>query len=90
MVILLYIICSQIPIFGAFRPDNADPLYWLRMIMASNRGTLMELGIGPLVTASMIMQLLSGTKIISIDQNDKDERKKFKCVEKCKHIYLHR
>jgi preprotein translocase subunit SecY len=58
------------------------------MIMASNRGTLMELGIGPLVTASMIMQLLSGTKIISIDQNDKDERKKFKCVEKCKTIYI--
>jgi hypothetical protein len=48
----------------------------------------MELGIGPLVTASMIMQLLSGTKIISIDQNDKDERKKFKCVEKCKSIFI--
>ena len=44
----------------------------------------MELGIGPLVTASMIMQLLSGTKIISIDQNDKEERKKFKTAERCK------
>jgi len=35
--------------------------------MASNRGTLMELGISPLVTASMVMQLLAGTKIIDVD-----------------------
>lgn len=37
--------------------DSADPFYWLRVIMASNRGTLMELGISPIVTSSMIMQV---------------------------------
>jgi protein transport protein SEC61 subunit alpha len=44
-----------------------DPMYWTRVIMASNRGTLMELGIGPIVTAGMIMQLLVGAKIIKVD-----------------------
>lgn len=29
----------------------ADPLYWMRVILASNRGTLMELGISPIVTS---------------------------------------
>lgn len=28
-----------------------DPLYWMRVILASNRGTLMELGISPIVTS---------------------------------------
>ena len=37
--------------------DSADPFYWMRVIMASNRGTLMELGITPIVTSSLIMQV---------------------------------
>jgi len=39
----------------------------MRVILASNRGTLMELGISPMVTASMIMQLLAGSKLIDVD-----------------------
>lgn len=31
--------------------ELADPLYWMRVILASNRGTLMELGISPIVTS---------------------------------------
>ncbi len=47
----------QIPLFGIMSSDSADPFYWLRVIMASNRGTLMELGISPIVTSSLIMQV---------------------------------
>jgi protein transport protein SEC61 subunit alpha len=39
----------------------------MRVILASNRGTLMELGISPTVTAGMVMQLLAGAKIIEVD-----------------------
>jgi protein transport protein SEC61 subunit alpha len=39
----------------------------MRHILASNRGTLMELGIHPYVTAGMVMQLLAGAKILEID-----------------------
>lgn len=49
-------------------------MYWTRVIMASNRGTLMELGIGPIVTAGMIVQLLVGAKIIKVDQKNKEDK----------------
>ena len=39
----------------------------MRVILASNKGTLMELGISPVVTAGMVMQLLAGTKLIDVD-----------------------
>jgi len=39
----------------------------LRAILASNKGTLMELGISPAVTAGMVMQLLTGAKLIDIN-----------------------
>jgi len=37
----------------------------------------MELGISPTVTAGMVMQLLAGTKILDLDQSDKDEKALF-------------
>ena len=50
--------------------------------IASNRGTLMELGISPIVTSGMIMQLLAGLKIIQVDQNDKRDRELFSGAQK--------
>lgn len=34
---------SQVPLYGIVSSDSSDPLFILRMILASNRGTLMEL-----------------------------------------------
>lgn len=62
--------------------DSADPFYWMRVILASNRGTLMELGISPIVTSGMIMQLLAGTKVIEVDQGLKEDRALFQGAQK--------
>merc|ERR1712048_1014612 len=44
----------------------------MRVIMASNRGTLMELGISPIVTSGLIMQLLAGAKILEVGDTPRD------------------
>ena len=62
----------QIPLFGIMSSDSADPFYWIRVILASNRGTLMELGISPIVTSGLIMQLLAGAKLIEVGDTPKD------------------
>lgn len=63
--------------------DSADPFYWIRVILASNRGTLMELGISPIVTSGLIMQLLAGAKIIEVGDTPKD-RALFNGAQKCR------
>jgi protein transport protein SEC61 subunit alpha len=60
-----------------------DPYYWSRVVMASNRGTLMELGISPIVTSGLVMQLLAGSKILDVDQSNKEERALFNGAQKC-------
>jgi len=55
VTLLLYLICCQIPLYGIIKTTGSDPFYWMRVILASNRGTLMELGISPIVTAGMVM-----------------------------------
>ncbi len=43
----------------------------------------MELGISPIVTSGLVMQLLAGSKIIHVDQNLKDDRALFQGAQKC-------
>lgn len=72
ITLFIFLVCCQIPLFGIMSSDSADPFYWMRVIMASNRGTLMELGISPIVTSSLIMQLLAGAKILEVGDTPKD------------------
>jgi preprotein translocase subunit SecY len=83
ITLFLFLICSQIPLYGMRPASDSDPYYWSRVIMASNRGTLMELGISPIVTSGMVMQLLAGSKIVDVDQNNKEEQALFNGVQKC-------
>lgn len=80
--LLIFLVCAQVPLYGIMSSDSSDPLYWLRVIMASNRGTLMELGVTPVVTAGMIMQLLAGAQLIEVDYSLKDDRALFGAAQK--------
>jgi protein transport protein SEC61 subunit alpha len=77
ITLFIYLICCQIPLYGTIKKDGTDPLYWLRVILASNKGTLMELGISPIITSSMIMQLLAGTHLIDVNMGSKNDRELF-------------
>ena len=68
----MILVVRKIPLFGIMSSDSADPFYWQRVILASSRGTLMELGISPIVTSGLIMQLLAGAKIIEVGDTPKD------------------
>ncbi len=54
----------------------------LRYVLASHTGSLMELGIGPIVTAGIIMQLLVGGKIIGLDLTNPEDRALFTGAQK--------
>merc|ERR1712157_406901 len=70
--LFVFLVCCQIPLYGIMANKSADPFYWMRVILASNRGTLMELGISPIVTSGLIMQLLAGAKILEVGDTPRD------------------
>jgi protein transport protein SEC61 subunit alpha len=83
ITLFIFLVCCQIPLYGIKSSDSSDPFYWMRVILASNRGTLMELGISPIVTSGLVMQLLSGAKLIEVDQSVKEDRELFNGAQKC-------
>lgn len=88
ITLLIFLVMSEIPLYGIVSSDSSDPLLWLRMMLASNRGTLMELGISPIVSAGMVFQLLQGTKLILVDMSSKTDREQFQTAQKLFAILL--
>jgi len=82
LTLLIFLVCCQIPLYGIKPTQSSDPFYWMRVLLASNRGTLMELGISPIVTSGLVMQLLAGSKLLEVDQSNKEERALFNGAQK--------
>ncbi|MBY8985866.1 MAG: preprotein translocase subunit SecY [Candidatus Lokiarchaeota archaeon] len=88
VVLIIYLIMSNIPLYGIQIEESTDYFYWLRVILASQRGTLTELGIGPIVTSGLIMQLLLGSRIIKVNMSDPYDRALFSGAQKVLAIFL--
>ncbi|MFX0103997.1 MAG: preprotein translocase subunit SecY [Candidatus Hodarchaeota archaeon] len=88
LVLIIYLILSNIPLYGVSLEQSTDYFYWLRVILASQRGTLTELGIGPIVTAGLIMQLLLGSRIIKVNMADPYDRAMFSGAQKVLSVFL--
>jgi len=88
IALIIYLIMSNIPLYGVNIQETEDYFYWLRVILASQRGTLTELGIGPIVTSGLIMQLLMGSGIIKINMADPYDRSMFTGVQKVLALFL--
>ncbi|TRO46512.1 preprotein translocase subunit SecY [Candidatus Bathyarchaeota archaeon] len=87
LVLIVYLVMTEISLYG-ISGDIQEQFGALRVIFASNRGTLMELGIGPIVTAGLILQLLAGSAIIQCDMSDPQDRGLFTVASKFFSILL--
>ncbi|MDG6989026.1 MAG: preprotein translocase subunit SecY [Nitrososphaerota archaeon] len=75
IALILYLVMAATPLYGltgTAAANNAST--FLRVVFASAQGTLMTLGIGPIVTAGLILQLLVGSDIIKLDMSDSSDR----------------
>ena len=79
--LVIYLIMGQTPLFGATAPEF-DFLEFARVIFASAQGSLVELGIGPIVTGGLLMQLLRGSDILKFDFKNPAERGVFQTATK--------
>ncbi len=81
LALALYLVMSEVPLYG-IGLGGEDPFRYLRVIFASRRGSLMELGIGPIVTAGLIIQLLAGSGMVSADFSNPADRALFTVASK--------
>ena len=82
LVILIgYFVLSNIPLFG-IAANSLSRFEYLAILMGTSFGSIISLGIGPIVMASIILQLLSGAQILNIDTTTEEGKKFFQGMQK--------
>ncbi|MDH4122920.1 MAG: preprotein translocase subunit SecY [Thermoplasmata archaeon] len=82
LILVLYFAMTNIMIYGLETSGNLDLFAQYRAIMAGAQFSLMHLGIGPIVTGSIIMQLFTGAKIIKLNLKDSDDKAMYQGTQK--------
>jgi preprotein translocase subunit SecY len=81
LVLIIYFMMTNVMIYG-LSDSTLDIFSSFRAIMAGASGSIMHLGIGPIVTGSIIMQLFAGAKIIQLDLQDSNDKQLYQGVQK--------
>jgi preprotein translocase subunit SecY len=68
-VLVLYFFLTNIYLYGV-NIGGQDAFGQFRSILAGGQGTVLQLGIGPIVTASIVLQLLGGADLLGLDTDD--------------------
>ena len=71
IVLLLYLFLASVPLFG-ITSKSAEYFKTLELLMGAKIGKLLTLGIGPIVTSSIVLQLLKGAGILKFDMTSED------------------
>ena len=81
VILILYFILGIVALYG-LSPTAVDQFGGLRAVLAGSFGSIITLGIGPIVSASIILQLLVGGKIIDLDLSQPRDKVIFQGTQK--------
>ncbi|MEA4956696.1 Protein translocase subunit SecY [bioreactor metagenome] len=81
IILVLYFFLTQVPLYG-LSPLAVDQFAQMRAVMAGSFGSILTLGIGPIVTSSIVLQLLVGAKILKLDLSRHEDKALFQGTQK--------
>lgn len=81
LCLVLYFALTNILLYGV-QQTRLDLFANFRAILAGASGSIMHLGIGPIVTGSIIMQLFTGAKIINLDLTNAEDKAVYQGTQK--------
>ena len=80
-VLVLYFFLTNITLYGM--GTGSDDLFGqFRSILAGAQGSVLQLGIGPIVTASIVLQLLGGADLLGLDTDDPRDQVLYQGLQK--------
>jgi preprotein translocase subunit SecY len=84
--LIIFFIMYNITAFGVVKSNSG--IDFLQTITASKIGSLLTAGIGPIVLASIFLQLFTGAGVIKLDLKNREDKQKFLEVQKILGILL--
>jgi len=81
IILLLFFVLGLVPLYG-LGANSLSQFEFLSLILGAEFGSIISLGIGPIVTASILLQLLNGSGIVKFDLKSPDGKRLFQGVQK--------
>lgn len=81
IVLSAFFILANITLFG-LQKEALQRFEYLSILLGTEFGSIISLGIGPIVMSSIILQLLVGSKILNIDTTSPEGKKFFQGLQK--------
>jgi len=81
IILVAFFILANIQLYG-LQVEALKRFEYLAILLGTDFGSLISLGIGPIVMASIVLQLLSGSKIINIDTSTTEGKRFFQGIQK--------
>lgn len=87
IILVLFYVLGLVPLFGLGQ-NALQQFELLSVILGASFGSILSLGIGPIVTASIVLQLLNGSGLVKFDLASKEGRLRFQGVQKLLAIFF--
>lgn len=87
ITLIIYFVLGMLPLFGLGQ-NSLQQFEFLSIVLGASFGSIISLGIGPIVTSSIVLQLLNGSGIIKFDLTSPDGKRMFQGVQKLLSIFF--
>lgn len=81
IILVAFFILGLIPLFGLGQ-NSLSQFEFLSTVLGASFGSIISLGIGPIVTASIVLQLLNGSGIIHFDLSSHEGKRRYQGIQK--------
>ena len=81
IIVILFFILGMVPIFG-LTDQTYEQFEFFEIVLGASFGSIITLGIGPIVTASIVLQLLAGSGMVKFDRTTHEGRARFQGIQK--------
>ena len=85
VVLVLYFVLGSINVYGADSSAVAQALSRLetfQTLLGAQIGSIITLGIGPIVTSSIVLQMMVGSELLNWNTNTQEGKQKFQAAQK--------
>jgi len=81
IILVLFFVLGLVPLYG-LGSNALQQFEFLSVILGASFGSIISLGIGPIVTASIVLQLLNGSGLVKFDLTSHEGKKRYQGIQK--------
>jgi len=81
IILFAFFILGVMPLFG-LESSALQNFQFLEIVFGASMGSIISLGIGPIVTASIVLQLLNGVGIVKFDLTSHEGKERFQGIQR--------